>query len=63
VTQRMMTLPLGNLLDRVADEYARNDAVRSVLAATWCEHRHAAPAVHLRLLPQPCAPVTGMLSA
>lgn len=27
VTQRMLTVPLGNLLDRIADEYARNDAV------------------------------------
>lgn len=27
VTQRMLTIPLGNLLDRIADEYARNDAV------------------------------------
>lgn len=27
VTQRMLTISLGNLLDRIADEYARNDAV------------------------------------
>jgi hypothetical protein len=29
----MLTIPLGNLLDRVAEEYARNDAVRYELFA------------------------------
>jgi len=27
VTPRMLPIPLGNLLDRIGDEYARNDAV------------------------------------